>query len=111
MNGLKGKPDPIRFAHLLTDLAKRVEPAELRARLGLTPREFEDKLSLAKFDDGLGKRLKNKQSRTVAPRVLRFTVSKDDFDLIDGVIEALVGDNMDRGEALAYICRDFERNR
>lgn len=109
MNGLRGKPVKLKQAYLLADLAKRIPEDELRKRLGMVKSEFEDSLRMAEFDSGLSKRLKANQAtkREPAKRVFRVTLSKEDHDLIERVIEALQDGSRDRGEALAHICRVF----
>lgn len=111
MNRLRGQFVPIKLAYVIADLARRIPEKELRSRLGMEPGEFEDKLRLANFRDTVGERVKAQESKARKGRkvVLRFSCSKPDGDLITRVVDALVDAKMDRGEALAQICREFER--
>jgi ParB family chromosome partitioning protein len=58
MNRFRGKFIPIRLAHVITDLAKRIPEDELRKRLGMNKGEFSDHLRKVELRADVGKRLK-----------------------------------------------------
>lgn len=111
MNRFRGDFVPIKLAYVIADLARRIPEKQLRKRLGYDAGEFEDKLKLANFRDSVGQRVKAQESMARKSRkvVLRFSCKKADADVISGVVDALSSATMDRGEALAQICREFER--
>jgi ParB/RepB/Spo0J family partition protein len=113
MNGLRGKPNALKQAYLLADLVKRIPEATLRERLGMKAGEMEDRLRMAELDKGLGDRLKARSApkRIGSKKIFRVTVSAEDHETIERVVEALQDGKMDRGEALAHACREFERTR
>jgi ParB/RepB/Spo0J family partition protein len=112
MNRLRGQFVPIRLAYVLADLAQRIPEDELRKRLGMEAGELTDHLRLAAFSDDLGDRLRegiDREQRN-APTVLTFVVgSQKDASAIERVIAGEVGDKIDRGQALARVCRSYER--
>lgn len=67
MNYLRGKPDPVRLARILSGLAKKLGEDELRARLGMDEDEYEAILALEgvgqDVDDALAARLEAEQRR------------------------------------------------
>lgn len=111
MNGLRGTFVPIKMAYFLQDLASRIPEAELRRRLGMEQSEMKDLLRLAEFTDPMGERLREATEREAkdAPTVLKFVVSKRDAQAVERVIDTLVKGKIDRGTALAKVCREYER--
>lgn len=111
MNGLRGDFVPIKYAYFLQDLTRRIPEAELRRRLGMEPTEMRDLLRLAEFTDPMAERLREATEREAkdAPVVLKFVVSKRDQQVIERVIDQLVKGKIDRGTALAKVCREFEK--
>lgn len=110
MNRLRGTFVPIKLAYVIADLATRIPEKELRKRLGMESGELTDNLRLANFKDELSENLRRKTRKTKRSKVtLRFTMAKEDADAINRVVDALSTDKMERGEALALICREFER--
>ena len=110
MNRFRGDPIPVKQANLIAKLAKRTEPDKLRKRLGMEPTEFDGKLRLANFSDGLSERITSKgKTPGKTKQVLRFSVSKANGKIIERVVGALEDANMERGEALAHICGEYER--
>lgn len=111
LNELRGQAVPIKMAYVLADLAKRIPEKELRTRLGMDEAQLRDHLRLATFTDDLGDRLREHRDREdrEAPKVLAFTCSQRDAALIERVVEAVAGDTLDSGKALAKICREHEK--
>lgn len=110
MNRLRGRFVPIKLALVIADLAKRIPQDELRKRLGLEKGELEDKLRLAGVSDDLGNRMKAKPPKPTKPKiVMRFTLRREDAQAVERIVDALLDASMDRGEALAHVCREFER--
>jgi hypothetical protein len=114
MNRLRGQFVPIRLAYVLADLAQRIPEDELRRRLGMEAGELRDHLRLAEFSDDLGDRLRDGLDREQrqAPTVLTFVVgTQKDAAAIERVISAELTDKVDRGAALAKVCRAYERGK
>lgn len=111
MNRLRGQFVPIKLALLLKDLSTRIPEKELRKRLGYEPGEFKDTLRLADFTDPVGDRLRVavEKERKEAPVVLKFICNARDAAAIEKAVDALVEGKVDRGQALARICRTFKK--
>lgn len=114
MNRLRGQFVPIKLAYVLADLTKRIPEDQLRKRLGMDAGELRDNLRLANFTDDVGERLRENIEREArdAPAVLTFVCANpQDAAAISRVVDALVGDDVDRGQALAAICRAYEKSK
>lgn len=113
MNRFRGQLVPTREAKIIADLARRIEKSDLGSRLGMTGGQLEGSLRLANFSKGLGTRIRDKGSapKSASRQVLRFSCSRADADQIESVIDALTDATIERGEALALVCREFERAR
>jgi ParB family transcriptional regulator, chromosome partitioning protein len=112
MNRLRGTFVPIKLAYVLADLAQRIPEDELRRRLGMEAGELRDHLRLANFTDELGLKLREGVEREdrAAPLVLTFVIRHEkDAAAIERVVNKVVGERTDRGQALAKICRAFEK--
>lgn len=111
MNRLRGQFIPIKLAYLLKDLATRIPEKEMRKRLGMEPGELKDALRLADFTDPLQERMRVAVEREAkeAPTVLKFVCSQRDAAVIERVIDKVVSAKLDRGKALAAICRAHEK--
>jgi hypothetical protein len=111
MNKLRGQFVPIRLAYLLRDLASRIDEKELRRRLGFDAAEFRDTLRLTEFTEPFADTLRTAVQRESkeAPVVVKFVCSARDAAAIDRVVDKLVEGKVDRGQALAKICRKFEQ--
>lgn len=114
MNRLRGQFVPIRLAYVLADLAQRIPEEELRRRLGMESGELRDSLRLATFSDDLSDRLREgvEREERAAPTVITFVVGNErDAAAIERVIGATVTEKLDRGAALARICRHYEKTK
>jgi ParB/RepB/Spo0J family partition protein len=111
MNRFRGQFVPIKLAYLLADLATRIPEKEMSRRLGMDDAELRDSLRLAHFTDDLGIALREAQEREAkdAPTVLSFVCAQRDAQAIERAVEALTSDKLDRGQALAKICRGHEK--
>lgn len=111
MNRLRGSFVPIQLAHFLVNLSQEVPEAELRKRLGMDPGEFRDTLRLANLTDPMAEAVRAAREREEAdaPIVLHFALARRDADAIEKAVAPLVNGNVDRGRALAKICRDYSK--
>lgn len=112
MNYLRGQFVPIKLAYMLADLSQRIPEDQLRRRLGMDQGELTDHLRLAQFTDDISDQLREgiERENAAAPTVLTFVVTKpQDAAAIERVIDKMVGDKTDRGQALATICRSYEK--
>lgn len=110
INRLRGQFVPIQLAYFLADLAKTVPEDELRKRLGMEASEFRDSLALATFTDPIdvAVRAAREQEEREAPVVLHFALSQRDAKVVEEAVATLVSSSVDRGRALAKICRDHK---
>lgn len=111
MNRFRGQFVPIKLAYLLADLATRIPEKEMTRRLGMEEAELRDSLRLAHFTDDLGIALREAQERENkdAPTVLTFVCAQRDAQAIERAVDALKSDKVDRGQALAKICREHAK--
>jgi ParB family chromosome partitioning protein len=111
MNKLRGQFIPVRLAMLLADLVQRIPEKELRRRLGMDESELRDNLRLAEFTDDVGDVLREQiaQEAQEAPVTLRFVTNARDAEVIERVVSSVADGKVDRGQALARICRNYQQ--
>jgi ParB-like chromosome segregation protein Spo0J len=111
MNRFRGAMEPLRFATLIADLRQTVPEAELRRRLAMDESELRDNLRLADLSDDVGEVLREQvaKERREAPVVVRFVLSRRDSEVVERVIALLANERRDRGQALAWLCREHEK--
>lgn len=110
MNRFKGEFKPLPLSSMLVRLNESHTQAQIRQRLGMDEAELRGRLELARFPDSL-KRLQDQveRERVAAPVVLQFPVGQRDGELIERVVTAAASGKLDRGKALAAVCREWER--
>jgi ParB family chromosome partitioning protein len=111
MNRFKGDFVPMRMAELLASLAESAGEASIRQRIGMDDAEMRGMLEMAALETDPGEALADdlERERQAAPVVMRFVVKQRDSDLIERVVGAAATGKMDRGQALAAVCREWER--
>lgn len=112
INRLRGQFVPLQLAHVLSDLGRRIPEGELRRRLGMTQLEYRDMAKLAGFTDDVGEavRASVEREKLASPTVLTFVVpSERDASAITRAVESLTTDTLNRGQALARICREWSK--
>lgn len=110
-NRLRGQLVPIKVAFMLADLAMRIPEGELRRRLGMDEAEYEDTLRLTSFTDDVSDRIRSDVQREAkeAPRSMTFVVNDRDAKVIGRCVERAREGRLDMGQALAKICRVWEK--
>jgi ParB/RepB/Spo0J family partition protein len=109
MNRLRGQFVPIQLAHFLVNLSQEVPEDELRKRLGMEAGEFRDTLRLANLTDPVAEAVRTAREREEAdaPVVLHFALRPRDAEAIERALAPMVNGDVDRGRALAKICREY----
>lgn len=111
MNRFKGDFKPLPLSAMLARLNESETEAAIRQRLGMDEAELRGRLEMVRFSDAseaLAEQIE--RERGEAPDVLRFVVTnKRDAEIIERVVAAAATGKRDRGQALAAVCREWER--
>lgn len=105
LNMLHGKPDPVREANLLVELASGIGEEELRAAIGMDEEEYVDVVALqdagVDLDAAMAKALEREDAD--APEVLRWKLGPRQAQQLERALDDLAGESMSRAEALIKI--------
>lgn len=105
LNMLHGKPDPVREANLLVEIAAKTGEDELREAIGMGEEEYTDVVALqdagADLDAAMAKALEREDAD--APEVLRWKLGPRQAQVVERALDSLADGGMGRAEALIKV--------
>lgn len=105
LNGLRGRPDPVRQAKVLSYLIDQLGEDEMRRRLGMEEDDMAAVLALAEIPEDLQDELEERlrEEEEEAPEVLRFLMGPQQAKTTESALTTLVEDEGKRSRADALI--------